>query len=273
MSTSVKIHVEGLSDLTMLKEAFEKALIKSNPFEITAHSDLRSSVQGSGTFSSIKLIECKWANTNKSNRILSEILGAKYHSSKSLFENYITTICLSSSKKAERDSLNELKEIEAIREDLRAGRKPESASFRQGWESANAILGTQVPPIPDKLPKFKELLSAEFPDGICEFFRLINYDLYCDFQETVLSALRSVERQIILIIRRSLIPRVLDKRSAFRNIVKFLFKNLDDEHSSVNNILNTIGNYLKQNLHEKEKYSRRHIRYPADPGFQRFSFI
>lgn len=205
-------------------------------------------------------------------KAIREILERNKVTSGRCFYNNLISACRVSADKNKKISSDAAKGMAVIREELRLEGKPKDSNYRQGWQQGCSNLNTEVPAFPDKLPKYKELLNAEFPDGICEFLRQVNYDLYCDFQETVLSALRSVERQIILIIRRSLIPRVLDKRSAFRSIVKFLFKNLDDEHSSVNNILNTLGNYLKQNLHEKEKYSRHHIRYPADTGFQRFSF-
>lgn len=76
------------------------------------------------------------------------------------------------------------------------------------------------------------------------------------YEEQLRCALIRIQRRIVYLSKLGKLSFCLDKRFQLRQIIKFLFKNLDDSHSSINNSLAKIKNYLlKTNYHEKRKYT------------------
>ncbi len=87
------------------------------------------------------------------------------------------------------------------------------------------------------------------------------------FKEYLSKTLRRLERNIRILIKCSRPITSFDKRFGFRKIINFLFKNLDDAHSSVNKLLATLKIYLIQNKNEQGAYQKYHYRHPGRTGF------
>jgi hypothetical protein len=90
---------------------------------------------------------------------------------------------------------------------------------------------------------------------------IISNDEYSDFftngyEGQFLFAISRLQRRINHFLRIKTLSFYIDKRFRLRQIIKFLFKNLDDSHSSLNNsLLNGVKDYLlKSNYNEKRKY-------------------
>ena len=76
------------------------------------------------------------------------------------------------------------------------------------------------------------------------------------YEEQLRCALIRIQRRIIYLSKLGKLSFCFDKRFQLRQIIKFLFKNLDDSHSSINNSIAKIKNYLlKTNYDEKRKYT------------------
>ena len=87
------------------------------------------------------------------------------------------------------------------------------------------------------------------------------------FKEYLSKTLRRLERNIRLLIKCSRPITSFDKRFGFRKIMNFLFKNLDDAHSTVNKFFATLKIYLTQNKNEQGAYQKYHYRHPGRTGF------
>lgn len=81
----------------------------------------------------------------------------------------------------------------------------------------------------------------------------LNYDYLAEAKNILRKLLRNLEGRIKQVIR-NLNALMQDKRAYFRSIVKLLFKNMDDEHSAVNN---TTENKQLSYLHLNIRYGTR----------------
>lgn len=77
-----------------------------------------------------------------------------------------------------------------------------------------------------------------------------------EFQAYLEKILAKIQLEIRSLLK--LVTKVIqiDKRTSFRNMLQFLFKNLDDAHSYVNNSLSFLIYYLNITQHDIRKYTR-----------------
>ncbi len=78
-------------------------------------------------------------------------------------------------------------------------------------------------------------------------------------QDNYTRLLRRIDRRLRHLTRILLRPFITDKRSRIRSIIKFLFKNLDDAHSSLKNTRTIISYYLKNILTHENTRGHRYI--------------
>lgn len=135
--------------------------------------------------------------------------------------------------------------------------EPENTELKTNLESLNEIYG-RLTDYQESPESFSYELREAY-DAKTDYFSFEElYTAYAkvefkDYVETFLSKLR-VE---IRILWRAVTQFVqIDKRTNFRNMIQFLFKNLDDAHSYLNNSLIFFSNYLNITQHETRKYTR-----------------
>jgi hypothetical protein len=104
------------------------------------------------------------------------------------------------------------------------------------------------------LYELREIYDA-YPVRITgEEFDAINAHL--EFQEYLKTILAKIQVEISSLLKAITQLIQIDKRTSFRNMLQFLFKNLDDAHSYVNNSLNDLIYYLDITRHETRNYTR-----------------
>jgi hypothetical protein len=97
-----------------------------------------------------------------------------------------------------------------------------------------------------------------FYDAFSLFHEQIHLsNVFEQYETYFIRIINEIQSRLIFLSRQKKVLFYLDKRTQFRRIIKFLFKNLDDEHSSSNNsIVLKFKNYLlRKNLYGKEIYS------------------
>lgn len=76
-----------------------------------------------------------------------------------------------------------------------------------------------------------------------------------DFKDYVNNFLNKIRIEIRILWKAVTQSTQIDKRTNYRNMIQFLFKNLDDAHSYVNNSLSFLINYLDITHYDTRKYT------------------